>query len=606
MAFGNWKRLFLASFVVGLAACSPAEEAQEVVLETDASTLRQVATGTLLGFADETSTGTAHVWRNVPFAAAPVGDLRWRAPRAAANWDGVRTSLEQPAWCVQYTHALDNGFGFEPGTLVGSEDCLYLNVYAPPFTPDGVPSEGEQLPVMVWIHGGGNTWGRAEQYDASELAARYNVIVVVAQYRLGPLGWLAHPALRATAQTPLDESANFGTLDLIKSLEWVQGNISAFGGDASRVTIFGESAGGHNVASLLAAPPAAGLFHRAIIQSGSLDTVSLEAAQGTAPMPYDWPMVSSQEAMNSILQFVQAPEPVEMAAAMRSLDIEALFGAYHEGEGNMSLPRVIADGIVLPVDGMEAAFAAPDTFNAVPVMTGSNRDETRLFNLLDPRFVNNYFGIIYVAKSQRLYDAISDYQSMLWRVRAVDTTAQAMVGGGHDQVYAYRFDWDEEGSFLISDFGRLMGAAHGMEIPFIFGNFSFAGDADRFLFTQSNEETRVELSDAMMSYWAEFARSGHPGAGRGTPQDATPWDAWGSAGAHMVLDTQADGGLRMEEGALSGTDVLAAIAGDARLENVEERCLTYGAAIAWFPQYADETFLGGACASSSLVNVTVD
>jgi len=597
MGMGKWTgRVLIATVVVaglaGLASCSRDTSTEEAAPVTAHSSLRHIETGDIVGFTTNASTSAAHVWRNIPYAAPPVGDLRWRAPRPAASWMGTRVSLDQPEWCHQYTNGLDRGYGYESGTLMGSEDCLYLNVFAPAFDADAVPQDSEQLPVMLWIHGGGNTWGRAEQYDGAELATRENVIVVVIQYRIGPLGWMAHPALRADAQTPMDQSANFGTLDMIASLEWVRDNIAVFGGDADRVTIFGESAGGHNVASLLASPPAAGLFHRAIIQSGSLYGISMAAAEGSAPMPYDAPLISSQDAINSVLQFIQAPNPLELASAMRSIEPEVLFDAYHRGEGNLDVPRVILDGIVLPEGGMAEAFSNPATFNNVPVMTGTNRDEMRLFNMLDERFVKTYFGMIYRARDPVLYERISHYQSLIWRVRSVDTVGQAMIGGGHNEVYAYRFDWDEEGSFLMSNFADLMGAAHGLEIPFVFGEWAFAGRADRFIFTRKNEGPRVALSDAMMDYWGSFAATGRP-------EGDARWGTWGSNGAHIVFDTEADGGIRMEQGALSVSDVFDLILVDPQLESDEQRCEVYRTAIVWSPELEDLTFMDGACPSMS-------
>ncbi len=580
--------LILPAFL--LAACGGGADEAAVPPVADPATTLTIAQGTLVGYTQDVDEGAlaAHVWLGIPFAAPPVGDLRWRAPRSPRDWDGTLEALEFSDWCVQITNGLDAGYGYEAGQILGSEDCLYLNVYAPADRGD------EPLPVMVWIHGGGNVWGRASQYDASTLAARENVIVVTIQYRLGPLGWFAHPALRDTAEISIDRTANFGTMDMVASLLWVRDNIGVFGGDAGRVTIFGESAGGHDVASLLVAPQAEGLFHGAIIQSGGPETVSVAVAEGSAPDPLERGQTTSADAINTILAFIAPPTPEQLAGAMRSIDVDTLYGAYHRPNGNGDLSvdpyRVIGDGIVLPEDGMLAAMRTPGRYNQVPVIAGSNRDETRLFNALDDRFTNRYLGVIILPKSQRLYDVISDYQSRMWQVRGVDNINGALRVGGNYQVYAYRFDWDEEGSFLFTNYSTLLGAAHSWEIPFVFANWNYAGRLDRVIWNDRNREGRLALSDTMMGYWAEFARTGNPGTGG---SDAA-WLPHGAAG-RIVFDTDADGGVRMEAGELTPDILYAQMLTDDRLHSQEETCLTYQAVVAWWPNMAPDEFMDGAC-----------
>ncbi len=578
-----------------LAACGGGAPEAPAPNVADEATVRALPQGEIVGYVSEVSGVTAHAWLGIPFAQAPVGDLRWRAPRAPDAWEGRREALAFSDWCVQYTTDLDAGYGLEAGVLHGAEDCLYLNVYAPPFAAGDVPTGEGALPVMVWIHGGGNVWGRASQFDGSALAAQENVIVVTIQYRLGPLGWFAHPALRQSAELAIDRTANFGTLDMVAALAWVRDSIPAFGGDPDNVTIFGESAGGHDVASLLVAPQAAGLFQRAIIQSGSTDTVPLGVAEGTAPDPYARDQPPAMEIVSGLVAFVAPPTATELAGAIRSVDVETLYAAYYRpyGMGDLAInpPRVIADGIVLPEDGILAALERMGPFNPVPVMAGTTRDETKLFNALDPRFVNRYFGVIIRPKDQRMYDLIAEYQTAVWQVMGVDAVAGALRRSGRDNVYAYRFDWDEEGSFLFTNFSTLLGAAHSWEIPFIFNNWNYAGRLDRVLWNDRNEDARLALSRAMMGYWAEFARSGDPGEGGGVS-----WEPW-RGGQRIVLDTEADGGIRMEQGALSVSEVFDNLSTDDRLNSDDERCLVYAAVLGWWPETADDGFLEGACAS---------
>jgi para-nitrobenzyl esterase len=515
----------LAALVL-LAACgrAPKEAAPPA---PDPATLRRVAEGEVVGF---TAPNGVAVWRGLPFAAPPVGDLRWRAPRPPAAWNGVREATRAAGVCPQIANVFNAGEGLKPGTLLGTEDCLYLDVYAPPGARAG---EGDPRPVMVWIHGGANVWGSAKQYDPSNLVANEDVIVVVVQYRLGPLGWFAHPAIRDSAETPEDAAASFALLDLVAALKWVKANAGAFGGDASRVTIFGESAGGANVAGLLASPLAKGLFHRAIIQSGIFDSTPLAEAEDGGG--------GDLNPAKEVAERLGARD----AAALRATPLDKLYGVYAlDANGYSSLPRMIADGVALPAEGIRAALADKATFNAVPVITGTNRDEMKLFQIVDPRLVDRHFGVFIAAKDQHFYDRLAEYQSRLWRIRSVDEPARLMTAAGHDAVWAYRFDWDEGGRFLWTDLKKLLGAAHAIEIPFVMNRFSLLGRLDPLMWTKESAAERETLSRQMGAYWADFARAGDP---NDLPRDgARPeWLPWQGEAALLRLDGASGGGARM-------------------------------------------------------------
>ncbi|MDZ7629575.1 MAG: carboxylesterase family protein [Parvularculaceae bacterium] len=544
-----------------LAACgrTPAPSAPPVA---DPATLRTVAQGDTIGFS---APAGVQIWRGLPFAAPPVGDLRWRAPRPAANWTGVREALEGAGVCPQIANVFNAVEGVKPGILLGTEDCLYLDIYAP---KDAAATA--RLPVMVWIHGGGNVWGSAKQYDPSNLARNENVIVVVVQYRLGPLGWFAHEAIRQSAETPDDGAASFAILDLVASLEWVKENIAAFGGDPSRVTIFGESAGGANVAGLLASPRATGLFHRAIVQSGLFDSTALGEAENGGGADIN-PAAA-----------VAARLGATDAAGLRAVSAETLFKAYElDAAGFSSMPRMIADGVALPSQGLREALRSPATFNAVPVITGTNRDEMKLFQLVDPRFVNRYLGVILIAKDQQFYDRLADYQSRLWRIRSVDEPAALMTEGGHREVYAYRFDWDEGGRFLLTDLKALLGAAHGLEIPFVMNKFALLGRLDPVMWTKATLEERETLSRQIGGYWAALARDGDP---NGAPRaGARPeWRPWSAEGALMRLDGASDGGVRMIAGLDSVDRLIADLEGEQALTREQKRLIAEALGL-WLP-----------------------
>lgn len=571
----------LIVIAIGIAAFlgSGAEEypAPKFAQETN----RSVAQGQLVGY--EHHANPVHVWKTIPFAAPPTGDLRWRAPRAPENWEGVREALDDAPWCVQMRRSLDDGSSADAlplGAIMGQEDCLYLNIYAPAM--DAELAVQSKLPVMMWIHGGSNFWGRAEQYDPSALVAKENVIVAVIQYRLAPFGWFAHDAIENSAQIPNDKSPNFAILDQIAALDWLAENVGVFGGDASNITIFGESAGGHNVATLLASPLAAGKFHKAIIQSGSFNSVSLEEAKSGGP--------DAGEAIASKMLGDKVS-----AKALRSASVDDIYAAFGPKlyERNWQPPRIIEDDIVVPKTGLANAFQSTETFNAVPVITGTTRDESKLFLIGADELVEQRFGFLPRIREPQIYDALAEYQSRLWRVGAVDDPARLMQEAGHTDVYAYRFDWDEAGSFLGSDFSQLLGAAHAMEIPFVLGRFRMFGDADRWIFTDDNEKGRLQLSRAMMGYWAEFARTGQPGNGgeEGLPK----WQPWSSDPAKaniLLLDSNADGGINFVANQETLGGVAKALFSDKRLTSDEITCRVYRAAEPWNKGFAKHNKMG--------------
>ncbi|MCP4683497.1 MAG: carboxylesterase family protein, partial [Desulfobacterales bacterium] len=247
-------------------------------MDADFETERITTTGKIVGFKEDNN---SHAWYGIPFAKAPIGELRWKAPIPANKWEDTRKAVEFGPICTQFADMGAQGRASkkEYGNPVGSEDCLFLNIWAPAFSPDSIPQGNDRLPVMVWIHGGGNSIGHGSSNNGKILAEKYNLVLVTLNYRLGPFGWFTHPAIREEGTTPEDQSGSYGTLDIIRALTWVQENIENFGGNPENVTIFGESAGGRNSLSMILAPKAKGLFHKAIIQSGSLGAKSIASAE---------------------------------------------------------------------------------------------------------------------------------------------------------------------------------------------------------------------------------------------------------------------------------------------------------------------------------------
>ncbi len=575
----------LAPLLAILLAAGCAEEAPLVV---DPDSARSLPAGDVVGAVGRYG---SHAWLGIRYAQPPVAELRWRAPRAAPRWEGVREALEHGKPCPQYASPFA-GSEREATGVIGNEDCLSLDVWAPRLDP--VAARDARLPVMVWIHGGGQSIGSASFYDGGNLAATHDVVVVAVQYRLGPLGWLRHAALR-TGVDPVEASGNFGTLDLILALGWVRENIAAFGGDPGNVTIFGESAGGTNVMSLLLARRARGLFHRAILQSAGFGTEKPTFAENFRDAREPGHPNSASEVLTRLLIAEgQAADRDEARAVLRRMPLretaqwmrtktpEEILAAYEGNQGMLYFPAVFRDGVVLPRKAPLAAFEDGD-YARVPVVLGTNRDENKLFMAFDPELARWRFGLFPEPLDAERYQAQAEAQARAWKVRGVDAPARAMHAVQGDSVYAYRWDWDEEPRLPgVYDGSFVIGAAHGLEIPFVFGHWD-VGPETRSLFNFLNRGGREALSAAMMSYWAEFAYTGSPGRGRAG--DLPEWKAWDgtseAAPKYAVLDTEADGGIRMANRTWTLERVVEAVLADPRLSRVRDRCAVLAALARW-------------------------
>lgn len=504
-------------------------------------------------------------WLGIPFAQATSGAYRWTAPRPWPTWTEPREMDEMGEMCAQLAGIASKTIPLVHGDVVGSEDCLTLNIFAP---PDTVSTD--KKPVMVWIHGGGNAIGTANAFDGQYLAARGDVIVVAINYRLGPFGWLSLPALRETAASPEDASGNFGTLDQIAALRWIQENISAFGGDSDRVTVFGESAGGRNVLGLMTSPLAEGLFHRAIAQSALAYHVSPERAEGRSEG-------SGPQAKNNSSLFLsrlpegdalQTLEPKAQMEALRDLSVEELLMSYpEEPMGMFRFPQMFRDGVVLPTASLHEALQDP-SLPSVPLITGTNRDESKLFMMLNPALVTRD-GITIVPKDPEAFERRNRYGSAVWRLQAVDEVASSLVRGGASEVWTYAFEWDEEPVTAFGDLSQLLGAAHAIEVPFVFGDFK-GGVSLPFLFDEDSEPGRRTLSTQMMDLWAGFAREGAPPEVGGVT-----WPKWSAdSPSTLVLDSPGDQGLSIRRGQLTLEEISQWLQAETEFTQ-EEKCESY-------------------------------
>ena len=480
-------------------------------------------------------------WDDIPYAKPPIDDLRWKAPRSI-NQPQKLILPKDNNFCVQRPSSLGGASG--DGIYVGTEDCLYLDIAAP------AKKKSELIPVMFWIHGGGNTSGLKDLYDFSKMAKKHDVLIVRINYRLGPFGWFTHPSIQEF-QTGLDRSSNYGTLDIIEALKWVKANIEFFGGDPNNVTIFGESAGGHNVYSLISTREAKGLFHKAISMSGYTTSISAKDAYkpNVNSSTYNH---SSFNIVNKILENQIKSNPnkkfsnEEIRDVLLNISTEEFFKQYSKRKSYEEIPLLTADDIVIPAIGLKDALGDPKLINMVPTIAGSNRDEVKLwlgtaeyFVELDYSAVGSILGLPKVVlKDAEAFEAFNYYRSSAWKIRGVDIPLKGLYESGNQNLYSYRYDWDDHRRFLIADFKTLIGAAHATEIPLLAGNAKLVGGYPLSDLIYPTGISKFYLSRNMMKFWTNFAKNGDPGEST----NSIDWEPVISKGnldlSYMILDNR--------------------------------------------------------------------
>jgi len=434
------------------------------------------------------------IYRGIPYARPPVGGLRWKEPEAVQPWQKTLSCTDYRPACPQVRIS-----DIEGGEGIGetSEDCLYLNIWSPAKEPR------EGLPVMVWIHGGAFMTGAGSQpgYSGTRLA-RKGVLVVTLNYRLGPFGFLAHPAL--ARESPRGASGNYGLYDQIEALRWVRKNIAAFGGDPSRVTIFGESAGAMSVGYLLLSPLAKGLFHRAILQSGA-PTGQRHIMPGARG-----PLDQALETGKRLAANLGCTDEKDVAAAMRAKTTDEIMEAARQSvdfifrSGGLTFAPVF-DGRLLPAPPEE--LLAKGKYQRVPIIVGTNRDEASMFIRDLP--VTDYrkwikaefrdrskeiFSSFPVSDEEEFAASSNRFLTALWFTEPARFLARSVAARG-ENIYLYYFTHVPRYGLTTE-----LGAFHGEEIEFVFGDLTsiLATDEDK------------ALSAAMMDYWTNFARTGDP------------------------------------------------------------------------------------------------
>ncbi|HYP83037.1 carboxylesterase/lipase family protein [Variovorax sp.] len=537
---------------------------------------RQTAFGVVVGTDDSATSGT-FAWKGIPFAAPPVGDLRWKPPVDPVAWTAPKATQQFGNACVSsgrlYGPGLNNRYdetiGSTLGQTVGAEDCLYLNVWRP-------ANDTGKLPVIVWVHGGSNITGYTADpvYDGANLARTANAVVVSVNYRLGMFGFLNASVLKNG--DPINDSGNFAILDIIKGLRFVQANIDSFGGDPGNVTLMGQSAGAVNVYATMTSPLVAdakpALIHRALPISGGI-SLATELPAGSIATLARASDYAGQWGLLIVYMVIEDGLATDIPSAQAWLATQTgdQIAAYMRGKSADFVLRTvlkrlapigasgsgpIPDGSVVPASPIEAIKAGH--YAKVPVLIGNTRDEGKLFPTLFPlaggsgsaRLLGDaqVFSLAYgyrpddapqssieqwippaylpITTPGTGFDAVADRLSQIFFGASRDSVADALATQ-QSPLWAYRFDWDEE----PAPFNQIYGAAHAFDLPFAFGNFGpslYSGIS----FNKANEPGRLALSDAMMRSIGAFARNGDP-------NDASLGVTWPRWPATLLFDATA-------------------------------------------------------------------
>ena len=492
-------------WLVSLVGCT--EKEAEMSAEMHKERVNQVSTehGMLQGTWSETDLSIG-VFRGIPYAQPPVGELRWRAPKDLTSWTGVRQATTFGAACWQSYS--DDAFVWSRGEFPRSEDCLHLNIWQPEKTD-------ATAPVMVWFHGGAHTGGFAhvELFDGTELA-RQGVVVVTVNYRLGPWGFLAHPALAEESEH--NSTGNYGLMDKIAALKWVEKNIQGFGGNPDNVTLFGQSAGSSSVCALMASPLADGLFHKAIGQSAACLVKERHDANGQER--------GERLAQLALGELSAKTSKVQVSAKqLRSIDTQTLLSAMENSDWSEG-SRIVVDGWVLPK-------APVDIFNAnqqakVPLLVGSLANEGHellpLNNALTESELDQYLSKTFAATAPKLKALYADDLAVSpgMALREILTDAfMAMSMRGWAQynhnagqpTYLYFMDYVppayqiylfDDPNLNLPHGPRSAGAYHSGDLAYVFNNVGKTGD---FWL-----EEDFAMARAMSGYWTNFAKTGDP------------------------------------------------------------------------------------------------
>ena len=529
------------------------------------ATLRATEFGPVVGSSDKNQT---HVWFGIPYAKPPVGPLRWRSPQPVKAWSTEFGALSRQPECLHQRTLI----GFNSGrkkTIIGAEDCLYLDIWAPRSAAENAAQTEEQLPVVVWLNGAGNKIGASSHISGHKFSGAQQLVFVSVNYRLGRLGFFSHRAIRNTSMNPEDSSGNYSLLDVIQALQWVEKNIANFGGDSKNVTIMGTADGGRHVMALVASPLAEGLFQKAIVQGGSTQSTSIHEAENFYDDEHIPGRISSSNEMilSLILDLNIASDRREAKDDINAMSDESIreFLERQSAESILNIdidnpsssealvpeiPQLIRDGNVLPKTDFYTLFNDPIGYNNVPMIIGSNLHDAKPSMLFESEYVSWMLNRRPFLKDKEFFDLMSELRSNLKFILAVQEPAKLLSKSRMDvqappNIFAYRFDWSDIQSDLLGNWNKLIGAGNSLELDFLFYHFDGQEGLPDW-YGKVNTADRKALSQSMMDYWGNFIHVGAPHRGRSAT--LSEWSPWKEQAINtLVLDNSVRGSIRMEK-----------------------------------------------------------
>ena len=503
------KRLFLLVLIAGLVAPFAVARAAQ-----DPTYVRTV-NGQIRGQLND-SRQTIE-WLGIPYAKPPVGELRWRAPQDPDNWNGTRETTSFSPASMQ----------FGGGRAIGSEDCLYLNVFRP-------NSDDKNLPVFMFLHGGNNQTGSASAMDGSLMAAGLNAVVITINTRLNALGFLNIDAIKTG--DPIEDSGNFGLLDIAKALDWVQYNITAFGGNQNNVTVSGFSSGGRNVLCMTISPLFKDKFHKAIIVCAGQTTTDPQVGAEIATRALASLVVEDglRATEAQAVEWINSATP-EVRAYLMQLSADRFAPLMAAALIRMSVfPHLFADGVVIPREGFDVLSTG--NYNKMPMIFTSGSNEFTSFLNRDPHFSNLDLTVNDPQRS-REYVFADTYGSLLFGYFNSENNAASYSSvDGQAPVYASRIFWGKDPAIVGQRASMLIGGGHGMDYYLMNEQEPAAYAVSYQIFSAANKPGRDALGKDIRSYFANFLRTGNPNG-----PGLTQWNPWSNQeGTPKMLMLDAD------------------------------------------------------------------
>lgn len=492
---------------------------KKVSIKVQSELIRTTSKGKVKGIED--ANGKVLVWYGIPYGASTAGKNRWRAPQPVAAWSGTLNAIAAKEGAAQYSDGT---------SYIGTEDCLYVNVYR--------PNNGKKnLPVMVYLHGGGNAGGNSNE-SFSGMAAATNAIVVTVEYRVGAFGYLSHEALRDG--TDEENSGNFALLDIKASLTWVRDEIANFGGNPGNVTLSGFSAGARNAMLCLISPSMKGLFHKAIIFSGGCTTCTNEEGEESANDKLAAILVKrgTYATKAAALEYIQLASKSEVRSLFDSLTTTEVANMYRSSGLRLGkFPQCFVDGVVVPKEGFDVI--ASGNYNRVPVIFGSDATEFSSF-AWSGSLTSELGELEGITSANQMINLVVNgikYGSMLQSGFYVEKPAELLSRDpAHAAIYAYRFKWGTNADVTDGFYSKFVGAFHGAGKDFLRGFYrnSYVDFSPNAIST-NNKPGRMDLTSVMQKYIGNFLATGNP-----NDSSLANWGTWNNvAGAQKIMNFDA-------------------------------------------------------------------